>query len=217
MAIRVLIADAQLLFADALGIALDRHDDLDICPDHATGGREAIEAARSKRVDVALVDYWLPDMDGPAVARTLGVQAPRVKVLHLSWFHGPPQIQESLESGAVGFLPKSVRASLVAEAVRRAHAGESPVFEEQLKGLLNTIATRQAYLADMQQRLAALTPRQLEILRLVGAGLMVNEVAKRLGLAEGTVRTHIHNILEKTGARSQLEAVSFARDEGLIP
>lgn len=213
----MLIADAQVLFSDALAIALGCCEGLEILPDLPTEGRKAVAMAIADKPDIILVDYWMPEMDGPAVARTLAVQATETKVMHLSWFHGPIQIQESLASGAVGFLPKSVRVSLVAEAIVRAQAGESPVFEEQLQGLARTIATRQQYLADMQTRLASLTPRQLEILRLVGAGLMVTDVAKRLGLREGTVRTHIHNILDKTGARSQLEAVALARDEGLIP
>ncbi|MEX0660088.1 MAG: response regulator transcription factor [Egibacteraceae bacterium] len=217
MLTRVLIADAQVLFSDALAIALGCCEGLEILPDLPTEGRKAVAMAIADKPDIILVDYWMPEMDGPAVARTLAVQATETKVMHLSWFHGPIQIQESLASGAVGFLPKSVRVSLVAEAIVRAQAGESPVFEEQLQGLARTIATRQQYLADMQTRLASLTPRQLEILRLVGAGLMVTDVAKRLGLREGTVRTHIHNILDKTGARSQLEAVALARDEGLIP
>lgn len=217
MRIRVLIADAQQLFSDALAIALGGVDGLSVLDERPTTGREAITAARTSKPDVALIDFWLYEMDGQAVARTLSVQAPRTKVLHLSWFHGPDHIQKSLDSGAVGFLPKSVRFDLVVEAVRRAQAGDRPVFEEKLKGLVDTIVRRQNYLAEMQKRLASLTPRQLEVLRYVGAGLMVNEVAKRMDLSEGTIRTHIHNILERTGARSQLEAVALARDEGLIP
>lgn len=213
----MLVADAQLLFSDALCVALSASASLDVLPENPADGRKAIAIAIADKPDVALVDFWMPEVNGPAVARTLGAQAPSVKVLHLSWFHGPVQIEESLTSGAVGFLPKSVRVALVAEAIERAQAGECPVFEEQLMGLVHTIAARQEHLAVIQDRLASLTPRQLEILRLVGAGLTVTDVTKRLDLREGTVRTHIHNILEKTGARSQLEAVALARDQGLIP
>lgn len=216
-ATRVLVADAQYLFADALATALDACADVDPLPHRPTNAVEAIAAVTTARPGVALVDYWLPDMEGPAATRSILARVPQTRVLLLSWFHGPPQIEAGLAAGAVGFLPKSLAVAQVAEGVRRAAGGEHPVFGEELAAVAAAIAERGRYVELNARRFAALSPRELEVLRLLGGGLTADDIAQRLDIAEPTVRTHVHKILAKTDARSQLEAVAMARDVGILP
>lgn len=217
MTISVLIADAQVLFADALAIALGRFDDLDPIDDLPSDAAGALEATGAFRPDVAVLDFWLEGIDAWALTRRVVARSPGTRILHLSWFHGANQIEESIASGAAGFLPKGLRVTDVAEAIRRADAGECPVFADRLDGLVNRIERKRRYVEARSEALAAITPRELELLHLISNGLPVEEIAARLGITRATVRTHIHNILDKAGARSQLEAVAIARDHGLLP
>lgn len=214
---RVLVADAQLLFADALSLALGRGRNLQVVKALPTSGKEAVAAIAADSPDVALLDYRLTGMEGPAVVRAVHAQAPATKVVHLSWFYGPDDVERSLAAGAAGFLPKNVRVSVIADAVRRVHHGERAVLAGRTAGL--TPLPGPAAPDDPPTPaalLATLTPRQMEILRLAADGLAVRDIARRLDISEGTVRTHIHNILSRTGTRSQLEAVALARDAGVL-
>lgn len=216
-AITVLVTDAQRLFADALGSALGQCEGLRVLEHRPTDAVEAIAVVTREHPDVALIDYWLPDMEGPVSTASVLARRPDTKVLVLSWFHGPQQITAALEAGAVGFLPKSLTVAVVAEGVRRAVAGECPVFGEQLGRLAETITARNSSVDQWARRYATLTARELEVLRLLAAGLPADDIADRLEIAETTTRTHIHKILAKTEAHSQLEAVAMARDLGLVP
>lgn len=212
----VLIADAQFLVADALGTALEARAGLTVLEDRPREGIETLRAVTTHWPDIVLLDFWLPDMPGPAVIRELLARAPETKVLTLSWFHGPKQVQEALQAGAVGFLPKSLSVDRVAEGIARALQGEDPVFAEKLAEMVDTIAARAAYLQSASSRFASLTVRELEILRLLGAGLSSTAIARRLYISHATVRTHVTRILSKVDAGSQLEAVAMAREEGLV-
>lgn len=213
---RVLIADAQFLVADSLGTALEARAGLTVLDDRPREGIETLRAVTTYWPEFVLLDYWLPDMEGSAVIRELVARAPETKVLTLSWFHGPKQVQDALQAGAVGFLPKSLSVDRVAEAIARAQQGENPVFAEELAELVGTIANRAAYLQTASTRFANLTVRELEILRLLGAGLSSTAIARRLYISHATVRTHVTRILSKIDANSQLEAVAMAREEGLV-
>lgn len=215
--IRVLVSDPQVLVADALAGALERYDDLEVVSARPESGTAAVQAAVAYEPQVILTEFWVSDMSGPAAVELLLGKLPDAKVLVLSWFHGPDQIHQALDAGAVAFLPKSLRVPQVHEAILRAHAGENPVFAEQLSRLVDLLERRGRYVTDMGQRLRSLSGRELEVLQLIAVGLPNDDIAARLGLATGTVRTHIHQILSKTGARSQVEAVAIARDHDLVP
>ncbi|MEX2621767.1 MAG: response regulator transcription factor [Egibacteraceae bacterium] len=215
--IKVLIADAQLLFADALALALGWSPDLALVEERPQTALAVIQVVAVHRPEVALVDFWLPDMEGPVLVRELHERVPDTKVIHLAWFHGPQQAQASLDAGATGFLPKSITVERLAEGIRRAHVGEHPVFGEQLDRLMQTIAARAEFVALVGERFARLTPRELEVLQLLAGGLTMVDIAAKLDVKQNTARTHVQNLLHKTGARSQLELVVLARDQGLVP
>lgn len=213
--ITILVADAQPLFADVLASALACKPRLDVCDERPDTAARAIDLAGTAKPDVALIDYWFDAMAAPEVARAILERAPYTKLVILSWLHGPEHVEASLSAGAVGFLPKSVSVDHVGEAAYRAHAGERPVFEEQLTTLVRTIREREHQASVKMERFAALTARELEVVRRLAEGLSADEIAERLGITPWTVRTHIRNLLPKTGARTQLEVVAMAQGTGL--
>lgn len=214
--ITVLVADGQRLFAESLSLALEREPDLRVLQEHPTRGEDAFEAVRMYQPDVILVDYWIPGINGPATARSVRAWSPGPKVIILSWFHGPSQVQEAIEAGVNGFLPKSVGVAEVTAAIRRAHAGEDLVYAAELARMVERIQARAQHSEERMERMMKLTPREVEILRLLASGSLTKRIAVELGLSVGTIKNHIHNILKKTGARNQLEAVAMAQAEGLI-
>lgn len=214
--ITVLVCDPQRLVAESLGGVLATREGLRIYARVPESGIEAVSAAERLTPDVALVDHWLNDMEAPAVIRAIGARAPATQVIVLSWFHGPPHIRAALNAGAVGFLPKSESVLRVDEAIRRAWAGEAPVFRQELEELIGTIEQRAAQATIMADRLARLTPRELEVLRLLGAGLDPEQIAHRLELSAGTVRNYVQSLRDKTCTNSQTRLVALARDHGVI-
>jgi len=214
--IRVLVADSQMLVSDALSTSLGLQGDLEILSEHPTSAQEAVDMALLLRPDVAVFDFWLEGMDGPVVVSRILQDAPEQKIILLSWFYSPGHVRDALDAGAVGFLPKSVRVDRVIEAIRRAAAGESPVFADELQGMVQTVDARYQEKVAVRKRLEVLTKRELEILSVLSSGRPMKELADELHIAGGTLKVHVHNMLTKTGTRNQQELVSLARYCGMI-
>lgn len=214
--VTVLVADGQRLFAEALATALRAAPDLQVVAEYPTTGPVAAQAVIRHHPDVVLLDYWMPGMDGPSTTRAILAWSPRTKVLLVSWFHGPAHVQEALDAGACGFLPKSLRLDQVMAAVRRASDGEALVYGAELAQLVEDIEGRLDEADDQTERLLALSPREVEVLQLLGEGRSARQISEDLFISAGTVKNHIHRILAKTGAQSQLEAVAMARRAALI-
>lgn len=213
----VLIADAQILFADALAMAFGAWSELTVFQERPATGVETVKVTANRRPDVALVDYWLAEMDGPAAAREILGLLPETRIIHLSWFHGPDHVRASLASGAVGFLPKSLLVPQVVEAIHRAVAGERPVFGDRLGRMIAAIEHQAEQVDRDAERFATLTPRELEVLRELGYGRTLQQIARNLGISYGTARTHQRRLLSKTQAASTLEVVARAKNQGLVP
>ncbi|MGH9076960.1 MAG: response regulator transcription factor [Acidimicrobiales bacterium] len=214
--IEVLVADPQFLVADALGQALAGHAGLAVVEEHPITGLDAVESVVRRKPDVAVLDYWLPGTHGPAAVQAIRGWLPRQRIIVLSAVSGPEQIRACLGAGAAGFLPKSVPVELLADGVRRAHAGESPVFRDRLERMVAELSRRCRDQDVRVERLLSLTPRELAVLQELSRGAGIVDVARSLTIRPGTVRSHIHSILSKTGAHSQLEAVAMAYRERLI-
>lgn len=216
MPITILVADAHRLVSDGLSCALRQHSDLEVLDVLPVSGQEVVAEAKRRRPDVVVLDYWMPGMEASAATRLLVAGDPSCRVLIVSWVYGIDHIRESLEAGAVGFLPKSIRISNLVDAVRRAYKGERPVLSEELKQMATTIHERSQRDDDIWQRLALLTGREIEILKLLDEGVLIPQIAKSLSIKVSTVRNHLHNILEKTGVQTHMQAASLARHHGLI-
>lgn len=213
---RVLVADGQRLFAEALGRALQQYPDFEVLLQETRSGRDVLEASIRRRPDVLLLDYWILEMDGPAVTRELRSRGDAPKVLLMSWIHGPDEVQQALIAGAAGFLPKSVTIDQVAEAIRQALVGHPLVYAPQLAGLFDDMNRRLAETEAIYNAVVALTPREIETLQLLAEGRPTKQIATELSIAPGTLKNLIHNILSKMRARTRVEAVDTARRVGLI-
>lgn len=214
-ALTVLIADSLTLFAQSLARTLARQSDMQVCDPQPQSGVHAAQAAVILRPSIAVVDLWLEGISGPETARSIVAKSPTTGVIVLGWLHSREHIRHTLDAGASGFVSKGSATGELVDAIRRVAAGERIVSDRHHTccGDGAAGAPRPTRVGDER---SALTPRELEVLRLLGAGLLNAEVADRLGIAEDTARRHIAAILAKTDAHSQAEAVAVARHRGAL-
>lgn len=213
----VLLVDTQTLLSDALAAELDRHSDLSVIDDRPSTGAEALEVAEAHQPDVALVDCWLPDVQGPAMVRMLLARLPACKVIVLSGFYSPKHIEDALLAGAVGFIPKTIRLDDLVQAIVDAQAGVYPVDAERLRKLRRTLSRRVEVNDVLHDRFTSLTPREVEVLNLLNQGRSTDEIADELHITVKTVTNHVQAILDKSGSSSRGQAVAVARNLAFVP
>ncbi len=215
-AIRVLLADDQALFREGLHTLLSVQPDLEVVGE-AANGEEAVRLAGLHDAAVVLMDVQMPVLDGVAATRRLHAARPACRVILLTTFDDDEYVFEGLRAGAVGYLLKDAPSSKLVEAIRAAARGES-FLEPSVAAKVVAEFTRLSRQAPAQPQPLAepLSERELEVLRLVAAGLSNKHIAARLVLAEGTVKNHVTNILAKLGAAGRVQAVNKARELGLL-
>jgi DNA-binding NarL/FixJ family response regulator len=207
--IRVGIVDDHAMVAEGLGILLREQHDLEIVGIAATVA-EAIELVERRHPHVLLLDYRLPDCDGPTAATEILRRWPSTKIVMLSAVGGDELLARSIEAGCSGFLPKDRSGRDVVSAVRAAYRGESLIPTLVLSGLLDRLRR------TPQRKAGDLSLREFEVLCLVAKGMSTDGISSLLLLSEHTVRNHVRNILAKLGAHSKLEAVAVAARDGII-
>jgi DNA-binding NarL/FixJ family response regulator len=214
MSVRVVIADDEALVRAGLRMILEAEPDLEVVAEASDGG-EAVVLCRQLRPDIALVDVRMPRVDGIAAARRITAD-PEVPtgVVMLTTFDADELVVEALRAGARGFLLKSMPREQLVAAVRAAVGGDALLAPELVRRLLDDLLTRAAPspLPGVEQ----LTPREAEVLRLIARGLSNAEIAGRLVLGEGTVKTHVAHVLAKLGVRDRVQAVVAAYESGLV-
>jgi DNA-binding NarL/FixJ family response regulator len=178
----------------------------------AADGREAVEAARRHRVDVALLDLAMPVLGGLAVASQL--DGPRVVVL--TAFGDEASVRAALRQGVDGFVLKNCAPDELIRAVRAVHAGEAYLSPAVARHVLGMVAGGHGDAdergADAARRLAALTPRESDVVALVAEGLSNAEVGRRVHMSEASIKTYVSRILAKLGCRNRVEAALLVRD-----
>ncbi|MFF5979628.1 response regulator [Streptomyces olindensis] len=218
MTIRVVLADDQALLRGTFRLLLDAQPDMEVVGE-AANGREAARLARSERADVVVMDIRMPEVDGIAATRLIGQDEDLagVKVLVLTTFEEDDLVIEALRAGASGFLGKGVEPEHLLDAVRLVAAGEALLSPAATKGLIARVLASPAPgdLVD-PRRLASLTPREREVLALVGTGLSNGEIAERLFVTPVTVKTHTNRAMAKLGARDRAQLVVIAYESGLV-
>ncbi|MFI1520203.1 response regulator [Kitasatospora cineracea] len=194
----------------------------------AADGVEAVTAARELRPDVVLMDIRMPNLDGLEAARRILAQDPHCRVLMLTTFDLDRYVYAALSLGASGFLLKDVTAAHLAAAVRLVDTGDALLAPSITRRLVERFATatstatgdpdpaRPPGTPAAPRRLHALTPRELEVLALLGRGLSNTELAGALTLSEATVKTHVARIFAKLGLRDRAQAVARAYETGLV-
>jgi two-component system response regulator DesR len=196
--IRALIAEDQAMVRGALAALLAFEPDLEVVAE-VSRGDEVVRAALESRPDVALLDIEMPGMDGIEAAAALRRELPSCTTLILTTFGRPAYLRRAMEAGASGFLVKDAPAERLANAIRRALAGERVVDAELAA-------------AALQDGESPLTSREREVLDAAAGGAPISELALRLHLSEGTVRNYLSSAIGKTGARNRIEAWRVARD-----
>ncbi|GII21599.1 response regulator [Planosporangium mesophilum] len=211
---RVLIIEDHQVVAEGLAVLLSEHPQLEVVG-VAGDVAEVRRWADSEPVDVAVVDYWLPDGTGVDATAALREHWPEVAVVFLSADDSDESMLAALEAGASGYLVKSAGGSDVAEAVRRAAEGEILVPARQLGALLARRREQAQRQAERSRQLESLTPRERQILGLMAEGMDNRDIARQLGVSYTTVRSHVRHLLSKLSAHSKLEAVVRAAELGL--
>lgn len=212
MTIRLLIADDHAVVRQGLRLFMELDDEIDVLPEEAADGAEAVALARRTRPDVVLMDLLMPTMDGITATEMLKVELPDTKVLALTSMLDDTQrssVTKAVRAGAVGYLLKTSNPDELRQAVRAAAAGHVQLSAHAAERLVREVS---APVAEV-----VLTPREEQVLALLGGGLANKEIARRLGIGQQTVKTYVSSILGKLGVRSRTEAALQASRTGRSP
>jgi len=213
--VRVVLADDQEMVRAGLRMLLDFQPDLDVVGE-AADGLDAVEVATRTRPDVVLMDVRMPRCDGIEAARRIVASLPDTAVVILTTFDDDASLAEALRAGVSGFLLKVAPPEQLLHAVRTVAAGNGLLDPAVTLRVIAASAAAPAPDPSAAARLASLTQRETDVLRLVADGLTNAEIAGRLYLGEATVKTHVSRVLLKLGLRDRVQAVAFAYESGLI-
>ena len=215
-ATRVLLVDDQALIRRGLRLVLESEGDLEVVGE-AEDGEAAIEAAAALRPDVVLMDVRMPRMDGIEATRRICSEAELAacSVLMLTTYDVDEYVFAALRAGACGFVLKHIAPEELVEAIRVTAAGGGLIAPAVTRRLIAAFATLQPT-PPVSAHLDRLTPREAEVLTLVGRGLTNSEIAAQLFVGEATVKTHLGNVLDKLHLRDRVHAVICAYENGLV-
>jgi DNA-binding NarL/FixJ family response regulator len=213
--LRVLVVDDQDIVRAGFAALLDTQPDLTVVGT-AADGAAAVRLCHERRPDIVLMDVRMPGLDGIEATRriTAGTDGPRI--IMLTTFDLDEHVYDALNAGASGFLLKDVTAERLFDAVRVVAAGEALLAPNVTRRLIGEFLRLQPRSKRQPVPLAALTPRETEVLRLIAEGLSNAEIADQLILSDQTVKTHVSRILSKLGLRDRAQAVVTAYESGLV-
>jgi len=206
--VRVLIADDHEIVRQGLRAFLELDPALDVVGD-ATNGRQAVRLAHRLRPDVVLMDLSMPELDGIAATQDIRRELPDTKVLVLTSVLEEASVRGAVRAGAIGYLLKDTRAPELRQAIKAAAAGQVQLSPAAAARLMREVTA--------PERLDALTEREVKVLRLLARGSANKQIARDLGIAEKTVKTHVSSILGKLGVQSRTQAALYAGRIGLVP
>ncbi|WP_327632764.1 response regulator transcription factor [Kribbella sp. NBC_00482] len=208
MSVRVVVADDQTVVRDGLVTLLKLLPGIDVIA-AASDGREAVELVAEHDPDVLLVDLRMPTMDGVEATRRVRADHPRTEVVVLTTYSDDESVLSALRAGARGFLTKDADAESIGRALQAAAAGQSIVDADVQRRLIEGTTQR------TEATVSGLTPREVEVLRLIAEGLSNTEIARHLVVSEATVKTHINHLFAKANLRDRAQAVAYAYRLGL--
>jgi two-component system NarL family response regulator len=201
--IRVFIADDHFVVRVGLGTLINSEPDMTVVAE-AVNGRQAVETFRAFRPDVALMDLRMPEMNGVEAILAIREEFPDSRIIVLTTYDGDEDIYRALQAGARGYILKDMVGEELIEAIRAVHAGQ--------RRLPPAVASR---LAERMPR-SELTPRELEVLKLIVKGKSNKEIAAALFVTEGTIKIHVNNLLGKLGVSDRTQAVTAALQRGIV-
>jgi DNA-binding NarL/FixJ family response regulator len=212
VSIRVVVADDQTVVREGLAVMLSLLDDVDVVGE-AADGDQALQLVGRERPDVVLMDLRMPRRDGVEATALIKARYPETRVVVLTTFADDEHILGALRAGAVGYLTKDAGRVQIAQAVRAAAIGQG-VLDPQVQQRL--LAAASGGPAPAGPALPdGLTAREVQVLRLIAAGLSNKEIAGRLHVTEVTVKSHVNRLFAKAGVRDRAQAVRYAYEHGL--
>ena len=212
MAIRLVLADDHPLILDALAGLLRGEDGFEVVA-ACTTGAAALKAVSQHRPDILILDLRMPDRDGLAVLRALADENLPTRTILLTATIEESEMLEALRLGVCGVLLKEMASASVAQCVRMVHAGERWLEKRSAARMIEKLARREG---AAREAAALLTPREHEIVTLIGRGLRNKEIAARLVIREQTVKVHLSHIYAKLGVDGRLALLRYAEDKGLL-
>lgn len=212
--VRVLLADDHVLFRKGIAALLAGHQDVEVVGE-AEDGREAVDKAIALTPDVVLMDIHMPVCDGVTATKLIAEKLPLCKVLMLTVSDEEPSLFDAVKAGAHGYLLKNVRPEVLSESIKNIVRGEAPLSGTVAARLLSEFAKAWPGAVEPPPD-ARLSSREHEILALVVSGASNREISRQLVITEGTVKNHLHNILDKLHVRNRAEATAYAVREGLV-
>lgn len=215
LAVRIILADEQALFREAVGALLDGEPDLHVVA-QADTGHAAVNEALRVQPDCALLDAGLKNCDGIAAARLVIEGVPTCRVIVLAREADAEGLIDALEAGARGYLTKASPLEELIGAVRAVHRGETLVPQSMLGELVSGLTRRRRRRDEAARMMGRLTRREREVLALLARGAGNAAIAEELVISPETARTHIQNAIGKLGVHSRLEAAMFATENGIL-
>jgi DNA-binding NarL/FixJ family response regulator len=212
--IRVLLADDQELVRSGFRLILELAEGIEVVGE-ASDGREAVRLAKELQPDVVLMDVRMPDVDGIEATRRVRQAGLEARVLVLTTFDLDEYVYAAVRAGASGFLLKDAPRDQLVTAVRTVARGEALLAPAVTQRLIERFVARPP-VAEAAPELAALSARELEVLRLIARGLSTAEIAAELVVSEAMVKTHVARVLRKLDLRDRVQAVVFAYESGLV-
>lgn len=216
MTIRVLLVDDQPLVRSGLRTLMEEEPDLDVVGE-AGNGADAIRLARELRPDVGVMDIRMPGIDGIAATAAITAASGPTRILVLTTFDEDEHVYGALRAGAAGFLVKDAALEEIIAAVRVIAAGDGLLAPGVTRRLIAEFARRPSpYGKPPPRLLAGVTPREREVLTLIGRGLTNGEIAAELTISAATAKAHVARLLTKLGARDRVQLVIIAYETGLV-
>jgi two-component system nitrate/nitrite response regulator NarL len=209
--IRVLLVDDHTLFRSGICSLLQRNDDFEVVGE-AGDGLEGIKRARSLRPDVVLLDLHMPGVSGLEAVKVMAEEIPDVQVLMLTVSEDAQDLMDALRAGACGYLLKNIETDTLVDAIRRAASGESVVSQQMTAKLIQGV--RAPHKADVPAERDRFSPRERDIMASLAHGESNKEIARRLDLAESTVKIHVQNIFKKLNMSSRVQVALYAVEHG---
>ena len=199
--LRVMVVDDHAIVRQGIADVLAAAAEVDIVA-LATGGEDALRLVGEARPDVVLMDLSMPGLDGAESTRRLLAIDPKIRVVMLTSFSEPHHVTDAIDAGAVGYVLKDADPGEIVAAVRAAARGDSPFSPRAARALLQRRAERRTG--------EELTPRELEVLALVGKGLANKQISRRLGISEKTVKAHLSSVFQRIGVSDRTSAALWA-------
>jgi NarL family two-component system response regulator LiaR len=212
--IRVLVVDDHDLFRTGLASLLDAHPDISVIA-QASGGRMGVRLAAELLPNVVLIDVRMPDLTGPDATRRILEANPDIRVVALTVVTEHADVAAVLESGACGFLAKDTPIDSIAVAIRAAAQGAAWLSPRAAEVALSRVREYAGRQSSSGLASGTLSPREVDVLRLLAEGLENTEIALELGISPRTAKNHVSSILSKLGLNSRVQAAIYAIRQGL--